>query len=225
MTDTVCAVCQEQMPCESYNAELEQGPIENAFRLSCKHAFHSTCLILAFRTSASTACPCCRNVEGGQVITRGRYSLHITEVEPDEDEEEEIDVMELMDNDAVLRKIRTQNKEVKDMRSDLKKNRKEFNVLRDKLRKTRREHVNKALKEFRDNHRKEFRIVQETLVKKAADVHDKEKEIYIEMTSESTYDYLPWREYHEAERSGIQFKLTSGNTRHTDPWNSSFWYA
>jgi hypothetical protein len=67
--------------------------------------------------------------------------LHITEVEPDEDEEEEIDVMELMDNDAVLRKIRTQNKEVKDMRSDLKKNRTEFNVLRDKLRKTRRAHV------------------------------------------------------------------------------------
>lgn len=150
--------------------------------------------------------------------------MHITEVEADE-EEEEIDVLELMESDEVLRKIRTQNKGLKDMRSELRKTRKEFNVLRDKLRKTRREHVNKALKDFRENHRKEFRTVQETLVKKAEEVYDKEKEIYIEMTSESVYEFLPWREYHEAERSGSQFKLTVGNTRHTDPWNSAFWYA
>jgi DNA gyrase/topoisomerase IV subunit A len=150
--------------------------------------------------------------------------LHITEIEDDE-EEEEIDVMELMDNDEVLRSVRTHSKEIRDLRSELKKSRKDYNILRDKLRQRRREHVSKALKEFRDQSRQEFRAVQDTLVKKATEVFTAEKDAYITLTSELTYDNLPWKEYHEAEGQGAQFKINAQTTRHTDPWNSSFWYA
>jgi hypothetical protein len=220
--DVACAICQEPMKSEAYKADLEQGPESDAFRLSCKHAFHSSCLILAFRTSASTVCPCCRSTEG-QTITRGRYSLHITEI--DSEEEEEIDVMELMESDQVLRAVRSQNPVIRDLRSNLKKSRKEYNVLRDKLRHGRREHVSKALKQFRDESRDEFRDVQSKLIKNAEEVFKAEKDAYIEMTSLETYEDTPWQECHEAEGQGAQFKINVLSSRHTDPWNSSFWYA
>jgi hypothetical protein len=225
--DQQCAICQEQMNCLSFNSLLEQGQEGESFRLSCKHAFHSSCILLAFRTLGSTACPCCRNtgvMSGSQVVTRGRFSLHITEIDDEEEEESEIDMMEIMDNDVTLRQVRCSNPEVKFLRRQLKDCRKEYNIFRDQLRHKRRNCIKKALKEFRDEHRDIYRGVRQRLVNRAHDVYEKEKEAFISLTSSEDYEAKPWKELHLAERTGYQFKVQN-ETRHTDPWNSSFWYA
>jgi len=225
-SDQQCAICQEQMNCLSYNSSLEQGQEGESFRLSCKHAFHSSCILLAFRTLGSTACPCCRNtgvMSGSQVVTRGRFSLHITEIEDDE-EESEVDMMEVMDTDVTLRKVRCSNPEVKFLRRQLRECKKEYNIFRDQLRHKRRNCIKKALKEFRDEQRDIYRAIRQRLVNRAHDVYEKEKEAFIVLTSLEDYENKPWKELHLAERDGYQFKVQN-ETRHTDPWNSSFWYA
>jgi hypothetical protein len=222
--DKLCVICQTTMECLAFDAQAEQGEQEGGgFRLSCKHAFHSQCALIAFRTSSSTACPCCRNTEGvTQTITRGRFSLQVTEFE--EEEENEVDMEDLMNSDLILRKVRTTDDSVKRKRGELKIMKKEYNLFRDSLRKLRREYVSKALKEFRLEYRNAFRDMQNQLVEKASEVVDKEVESYCNETSREVYDALPWKELHEFER-GNQFKITSSDVRHTDPWNSSFWYA
>jgi hypothetical protein len=221
--ENLCAICQNTMSCKAFDSEAEQGGEDGGFRLSCKHAYHSQCILIAFRTSASTACPCCRNTESEpQVVTRGRFSFHVTELE--EDGEEDMDLMEVMDNDIVLRKMRTSNPEIKTLRRELKEMRKGYNVFRDNLRKRRRECISKALKDFRTEHRNSFREVQAKLVAQASQIVDREMQLYIEETSQEIYDSLPWKLLHDFQR-GRQFKIESSDTRHTDPWNSSFWYA
>ena len=226
--DQQCAICQEKMNCLSFNSTLEQGQEGDSFRLSCKHAFHSSCILLAFRTLGNTACPCCRNtgvMGGSQVVTRGRFSLHITEIADDADEEEsEVDMMEVMENDIILRQVRCSNQDVKLLRQQLKQRRKEYNIFRDHLRHKRRDFIKKALKEFREEHRETYRNIRQRLVNKAYDVYEKEKESFIALTSSENYESMPWKELHKAERDGYQFKVQN-ETRHTDPWNSSFWYA
>jgi len=212
------------MSCLAYDAEAEQGgQVGGGFRLSCKHAFHEQCVLIAFRTSASTACPCCRNTEGSalHVVTRGRFSLQVTELH--EESEEEVDMMELMDNDTVLKKIRTSNAEVKTLRKELKEMRKEYNVFRDTLRKTRKDYIRKALKHFRNEHRNVFRVMQSTLIDKASHIVDREEALFAQETSQENYDSVPWKEVHQLQR-GNQFKIEYTD-RKTDPWNSSFWYA
>ena len=225
--DQQCAICQEKMSCPSFCSTLEQGQENDSFRLSCKHAFHSACVLLAFRTSCSTACPCCRNsgAPSSQVVTRGRYSLHITELEEDSEEETEVDMLEIMDNDPTLRSVRCTNQMVKTMRRELKETRKEYNVLRDELRRKRRTYISKALKEFRDQNREEYRKAKQKWHEKAVEVFELEKKSCIEMTSGEDYEAKTWKDLHEAECEEIQLKVTSGETRHTDPFNSSFWYA
>jgi len=226
--DQQCAICQEQMNCLSFNSILEQGQEGDSFRLSCKHAFHSSCILLAFRTVGSTACPCCRNtgvMGSSQTVTRGRFSLHITEIADDEEEEEsEIDMMEVMSNDVTLRQVRCSNQEVKILRRQLKECKKEYNIFRDQLRQKRRNCIKKALKQFREEQRDIYRVIRQRLVNRAHDVYEKEKEAFIALTSSEEYDNKPWIDLHIAEREGYQFKVQN-ETRHTDPWNSSFWYA
>lgn len=206
---------------------MEQGQEEDSFRLSCKHAFHSACVLLAFRTSGSTACPCCRNLgSNSQIVTRGRYSLHITEVENDNDtEEESVDMMEIMDNDPTLRSVRCSNQEVKALRRELKETRKEYNLFRDELRHKRRACIGDAMKDFREQNRDKYKKLKQRMLEKAGEVYEKEKASFVELTSASEYDSAPWRELHEAEREPIQLKIMSGENRHTDPYNTSFWYA
>jgi hypothetical protein len=226
--DRQCAICQEQMNCLSFSPTLEQGQEGDSFRLSCKHAYHSSCVLLAFRTSASTACPCCRNTgasTSSQIVTRGRYSLHITEVDEESEEETEIDMFEIMDNDVNLRRVRCSNQQVKSLRHELKDLRKEYNIFRDQLRNKRRACIKKSLKEFRDENRDSYRKLRQRLLDKAIEVYEKEKSSFIELTSEMEYDSMPWKELHELEKGEKYFKIQSGETRHTDPYNSSFWYA
>jgi hypothetical protein len=224
--DCICAVCQCEMTVEAFSQSASTGPEGDAFRLSCKHAFHSSCILFAFRTSSSTACPCCRNTENTSTtyIRRG-FSLQITELGEDTEESEEVDMLELMDNDSCLRSIRTGNETVKTKRKQFKETRKSYNIYRDTLRNKRRDHVKKALKQFRTQYREEFRTLQASLLQHASDLYEAEKTAYINLTSVEQYDALPWKEAHEQEKEGIQFKVNRVESRKTDPWNSAFWYA
>jgi hypothetical protein len=151
--------------------------------------------------------------------------LHITEVEEEDSEDTEVDMMEIMDNNTTLRSIRCTNQEVKTMRRELKETRKEYNLFRDELRRKRRACMGNAMKEFRDENRETYRKLRQKMLEKAGEVYEKEKTRFIELTSAADYDSQPWRELHEAEREPIQLKIMSGETRHTDPYNTSFWYA
>jgi hypothetical protein len=224
--DCICAVCQCEMTTEAFSQPASSGPEGDAFRLSCKHAFHSSCILFAFRTSSSTACPCCRNTEGTSTtyIRRG-FSLQITELGEESEESEEVDMLELMDNDPCLRLIRTGNETVKIKRKQFKETHKSYNVYRDMLRNKRKDHVKKALKQFRTQHREEFRAKQTLLIQHATDLYEAEKTAYINLTSAERYEAVPWKEVHEQEKEGIQFKVNRVESRKTDPWNSAFWYA
>lgn len=225
--DKICAICQSQMNSLAFFADGEQGTDGDAFRLSCKHAFHPSCILLAFRTSSSTACPCCRNTEGVsnvQVVTRGRFSLHVTEMMEDTEEEEEVDMTELMNSDPILKKIRCGNESIKCMRKNYKDARKTYNIFRDLLRQKRKEYLKIALKEFRCKYRNEYRELQFMVIQKAKDLYEAEKTVYIEETSQEIYDVKPWIDAHK-EESFAKLKIIGSETRHTDPYNSTFWYA
>jgi hypothetical protein len=217
-----CAICKDSMGTKSFSAtdELE---VENVHRLSCHHAFHSSCLISSFRINQTLACPLCRNTgspnTGGRerrhTVQHGNMEITITHTEG----EEEID--EYQDMTQFLRKI--QKSPVRNARKTSKVALKKYNLLRDKLRHEKKKCIQAALVNFRDVFRKEFRDTQNALRASLKQEWEEEKKVCLEKLGDA-YRSKPWFDLHKLLSTGIQFKDEMSG-RKNDPWNASFWYA
>jgi hypothetical protein len=217
-----CAICKDPMGIKSFS-KGEEEEVENVHRLSCHHAFHSSCLLTSFRINQTLACPLCRNTGATQgrserthTLQHGNMAITITENE----DEEEID--DYLDMNQFLRRI--QKSPVRNARKESKMVLKQYNTLRDKLRHEKKKCIKRALVEFREKFRKEFRDTQAELRSKIKLEWEEEKKACINILGESIYLHKPWYELHRLLGTGIQFKDEMSG-RKNDPWNSSFWYA
>jgi predicted nucleic acid-binding protein len=141
-------------------------------------------------------------------------------VEEEGDADSEID--EYQDMTRFLQRV--QKSPVRKARKDAKMALKQYNTLRDKLRHEKKKCIKKALVQFRETFRKEFRGAQLALRSSIKKEWEEEKKVCIDLLGESNYKQKPWFELHKLLSTGIQFKDDTMG-RKNDPWNSSFWYA
>ena len=214
-----CAICKIDMGVKSYTTEDEDLPSE-VHRLSCHHAFHSSCLLISFRTNSTVACPLCRSQDAPiHVVQRGGYNITITEAEMQEDDGRD----PWQDMNSVLRRIRATSP-VRKARSKLKETTRAYNTLRNELRQLRRECIANALVGFRTQFREEFRKVQRDYVAACGEVCTLERNALVNEQGTFAYSNAGWRDIHELMGTGVHIRDDSSGRR-ADPWNSSFWYA
>ena len=220
-----CTICKTDMGVKSFDSELpSDNSVElpsDVHRLSCSHAFHSSCLLFSFRINSTVACPLCRSQSPSQVhmIQRGGYHITITEADMEEGDEED----PFAEMSATLRRYRATSP-IRSARSHMKEATRNYNTLRTRLRQSRRETIAHALVEFRTQHREEFRRIQRDYVAACAKVCSMEREALVQELGTLAYSTASWREVHELMGTGAHIK-DENSGRRSEPWNSSFWYA
>jgi hypothetical protein len=218
--DRECAICKDDMHTLAFSIDSTEVP-DTVHRLSCNHAFHSSCLLMFFRSNSKTACPLCRSGSERHIVTRqqGNYTFTVTE---NEEEEEAQNPWENMEN--ALRKYRSTSP-IRFARKDLKVKIKEYNVLKTRLKGEKKKCIQAALLAFRGKCRAEYRKVQDSVKEAALNVHALEKECYVEEWGLTAYEERDWKDIHELMGKAAQLKDDVLEARKHDPWNSSFWYA
>lgn len=226
--DRECAICKDDMHTLAFSipTESENKSPDNVHRLSCHHAFHSSCLLTFFRSNSKTACPLCRN--GDYTLTTrqvGNYTFTITgnnEEDITVNEEEEENPWENMEH--ALRKYRSSSP-IRHARRELKDRTKQYNMLKTRLKAEKKRCIQAALLNFRLKCRAEYREVQQAAKDASAKVHALEKASFVEEWGLMSYQEKGWRDIHELIGKGAQLKDDFLKARKHDPWNSSFWYA
>jgi len=214
-----CAICKTHMGVKSYDCSEEELPGQ-VHRLSCHHAFHSSCLLMSFRTNSNVACPLCRSQAPVQVHTvqRGGYNITITETGVEETDDDPF-----ADMSNTLRRYRDTSP-IRSARSHLKATTRNYNTLRTRLRQLRRECIADALVKFRAQFREEFRKIQREYVSASKEVCTLERSALELDQGPTAYLTSNWREIHELMGTGVHIK-DENLGRRAEPWNSSFWYA
>ena len=188
----------------------------DCFRLACKHAFHTECIVTALRASGA-ACPVCR--DGGAPIPTMQFELQ----NDPEEEEEEIEVF----SDERMRVVRLRPAVTAD-RVRLKQAKRNYNVLRDRLRRERRMVIREALERFRRRRYADFLGAKERVRGALEAMKENEIETFKTLYGAEEYENAPWREAHAAVGVNMVLMENSGwnfSTRHHDPMRRTFWYV
>ena len=220
-----CTICKTDMGVKSFDTALPSEDCaelpRDVHRLSCNHAFHSSCLLFSFRINSTVACPLCRSQSPSQVhmIQRGGYNITITEADMEDDDQED----PFVEMNTALRRIRSTSP-IRSARSLMKETTRNYNTLRTRLRQFRREIIAQAMVDFRALHREEFRKIQRDYVAACTTVCSLEREALIKERGVQAYSNASWRSMHELMGTGAHIK-DEDSGRRAEPWNSSFWYA
>jgi hypothetical protein len=219
-----CAICKDDMHTLAFSV-LDLELPDTVHRLSCHHAFHSSCLLTFFRSNSKTACPLCRN--GSQdhytITTRQGNNLTFTVTDNDvEEEEEEYDPWATMA--LALRPYRSASP-IRRARKELKALTTAYNTLKNELKRKKKQYIQKALHKFRAQYRVRYREAQMGYKEAAQKVFQLEKQGFINDKGEDAYATQGWKDIHTLLGSGAGIQEEFGDSRKSDPWNSSFWYA
>jgi hypothetical protein len=217
--DRECAICKDDMHTLAFSV-LDLDLPSTVHRLSCHHAFHSSCLLTFFRSNSKTACPLCRNGSQEQytIVTRGN-NFTFTVAENEEEEEDPWVAM-----GVALRPYRSSSP-VRSARKQLKVLTANYNTLKSQLRKEKKQCIQKALHKFRAQFRERYRETQARVKEAAQKVFVLEKERFIHDKGNDIYYAQGWNDIHQLLGKGAGFKEEYLESRKNDPWNSSFWYA
>lgn len=148
-----CTICKGGMSGKPFDKSCEEGVFADCFRLPCKHAFHTVCLVQSLRTSG-TNCPVCRhNGEGPQEAVAETLIFQADDEEENESEE--------AFQERLIHSLQSSNPRVIAAKRTLMQNVKSYNLLRDRLRHERRRSVASAMHDFRRRHFREFLIMKQ----------------------------------------------------------------
>ena len=218
--DRECAICKDDMHTPAFSVEDLAVP-DTVHRLSCHHAFHSSCLLTFFRSNSKVACPLCRNGAHEPISARhGNFTFTVTE--NDVEDEEDDPWAEMAADLRVYRSAST----ILQARKALKENIKIYNTFKCKLKQEKKKCIQKALHKFREEYRPEYRSIQNNLKSASLVVYNAEKESFIADKGADAYHARSWTEIHELiGKTGACKDESFDVSRKNDPWNSSFWYA
>jgi hypothetical protein len=195
--DEECAICKDPMGLKTFDDSAEEGLENTCYRLSCKHAFHATCIIGSLRASGST-CPICRDGEAPPPQTFGWVVDDASSETTNPENERLLDLQNV-------------NPQVRAAASNLNRSVKAFNIFRDRLRSHRRKALALAMRDFRAKYDRPFRMekerVRQTLNTYRSAVH----------ASDSSIELV--------DIAGLlQQDNTHASVRRQDPMRTSFWY-
>ena len=206
--DQECPICRSDMGHTVFELSNEDGPIgEGVLRLRCGHAYHGTCIAMAFR--AGVQCPMCRD-------------------NPDEEEYEPVErnlenaVFSHIENiTASMRQttyVQTHVGQVQAARARYNKERKKLSEYMERLNQQRHRCLAEALKRFREEHRNQFEKARKKVQRTLGDIRQKEWEAldsyYGTTAAKETLALL--------DRSGV-YSLEHQMTFARNAFRKSFW--
>ena len=134
-------ICKDPMSVKPYD-DKEEGLENDCFRLSCKHAFHATCIISSLR--ANSSCPVCRDGEAPPPSSLFTFEIPLSD-----------------DEDNTLVELQSRTPQIQTAASNLNRSVKAYNIMRDKLRSERRKSLAIAMRDFRAKNRRRFEVEKE----------------------------------------------------------------
>lgn len=213
-----CVICKAHMHVQAFDDSAVEGSDKDCFRLSCKHAFHTQCLVQSLRTVGKN-CPVCRDsgtasaaaTESNNVLT---ISISLDEEESFEDnEQQEVDMFAA----RLLHSLNSSNVVVRAAKHALNDSIKAYNVFRDKLRQERRQRIAAAMREFRQRRFKDFCAAKERVKQSLDTYHDK-----VRTELQMSLDVFEFSNVREVlkQQSNVLYSV-----RRQDPMRSTFWHA
>ena len=195
-----CPICTEplsdgDLTFESYQAcEEDHEESSVVFRLSCGHAYHTTCIIRAIRTSGNH-CPVCRGTAGPtaqqpewggaeatMTFQNGNLQFQINvlpESLAEANEPENQNYMQHMENLSVLGQTRSRDPQVQRVRRQLNVVRDEYLSMEHFLIQERARILREALKGFRLTYKPAYDRVVRSLKRVIKKVRDTEKDAIV----------------------------------------------
>ena len=185
----------------------------DCFRLSCKHAFHSQCLVTSLR-SAGTGCPVCRDGNGAAGPRNPARIYFEMEMEAGGDEEttEEDEFL-----DRVLHALNSTNPRVIATKRTLNQSVKAYNLLRDSLRHERKKALTVAMRDFRARRHRDFLQMRQRVEQSLKAYHD---QIRLEVGGLELEDL----QFAGVEDMLRQIEHPGSSVRRQDPMRLSFWH-
>lgn len=210
-----CAICKCDMNVNVFEDAAEEGDCgEHCFRLPCKHAFHTACLVKSLR-SVGKSCPVCR--DNGGANAGGPMIISIDLELPEDEEEQDDDELDMeVFTHRLLQTLNSSNLQVRAAKQNLNQSIKEYNVFRDKLRRERRQRVVEAMAELRKRQWKNF-LTKKHRVRLALQAYNREVQQQIQAP-----ENFVWSNVDELL---TQANTLSGSVRRQDPMRRSFWHA
>ena len=216
-----CTICYEEMKTTEFGGVQDMDIVDlndpTCLRLKCGHAFHTNCILQAFRSNLK--CPVCRNnlVDNG---TPADNFIQFIEEEVDE----EIPQHEFLIQ-SVINQERTRNPEVKELRKDLRKTVKQFNTYHTELKHKRRAKVRAMLREFRKGEHSLFRKSVRNVQKKATALMKLEKSIVVERLVKENLVAPDWNEryFNYSEDYDSYYLLQKNGADNLSGFSRRFW--
>jgi DNA-binding protein Fis len=195
-----------------FDESKEEGLENNCYRLSCKHAFHTSCIIQSLRITGK-ACPVCRSGSQEQPI----LSIFATSTfENDSDGEETIELTEAeVVTQRLLQHLHSSHVQIRSRKQNLNAAVKSFNIFRDTLRKERKAYLKKAMKEFRQKRFKDLMV-------KKSQVASALEQYHTAIKNEVGNDVFELMDVEELLKQPVQ---PFQSVRHQDPLRASFWHG
>jgi len=202
-----CAICKSDMDVDPFDAAASEGLCgTECFRLSCKHAFHATCVVQSLR-AAGSGCPVCR--DGAVQANSGRIIFEM-QFDDEEDDEEEQFV------DRVVHALNSTSPSVAAAKRVLNQSVKEYNIFRDKLRRERKRVLVAAMRDFRSRRYHDFQAIRRRTAQALDNYHTQlRNELGV------TPDDLHFSTPDELLRQPLHM---GSSVRHQDPMRLSFWH-
>ena len=210
--DNECSICKCDMGTDVFDAKSNEGVCsEDCFRLPCKHAFHTFCLVKCLRSSG-TGCPVCRD---GGTDTAARNPARIyfeVEVGGDDEAPEEDEFL-----DRVLHELNSSNPRVIAAKRTLNQTVKSYNLLRDTLRHERKKTITVAMREFRARRHADFVTMRQRVEQALLTYHN---QIRVEVGGVSLEDI----QFASVDDMLRQTEHPGSSVRRQDPMRLSFWH-
>lgn len=208
--DKECPICRVDMGQTVFEPASEDAPVcEGVLRLRCGHAYHGTCIAMAFR--AGVQCPMCRD---NPEATENDYEL------PEQNIENAV-FSHIENITASMRQatfVQTHVGAVQQARAAYNKERKKLTMYMEKLNQDRHRCLAEALKQFREQNRNQFDKARKKVQRKLTGVRQAEWEAlesYYGMTAASETIGL-------LDRSGV-YSLEHQMSFVRNAFRKSFW--
>ena len=216
-----CTICYEEMKTVEFEGVQDMDIVDlndpSCLRLKCGHAFHTNCILQAFRSNLK--CPVCRN----NLVESGSPTDNFIQFIDEEVEQEEIPQHEFLIQ-SVINQERTRNAEVKELRKDLKKTVKQFNTYHTDLKHKRRAMIRVMLSDFRKKEHALFRKSVRNVQKKATALMKLEKSIVVDRLVKENLVAEDWNErfFNYCEDYDSYYLLQKVDD-HLSGFNRRFW--
>jgi len=188
-TEQKCTICYECINTKDYIGKQDFDCVDvddpSCLRIKCGHAFHTNCIMQAFR--GNLKCPICRESLVTSSLQNSEFYISVFDIEQEVAEDDESDDTyhpHRLRLETEIKLERCKNVQIIEKRKNLKKKIKEFHLNHVFLKKSRKKIIKDALTAFRKENHKLFHTKIKNVQVEVNNILEMEKKITEKKLSE-----------------------------------------